>query len=225
MKQITHFYGLLAAALAVVAVNAVLPQAKAYDFQYGFVDVYSPNALDYVVGQVNIQRRSEMPDPQNGISYWHPIANGTEARLTLQFTFPRPTTEISLHSGIGAWNFGGGNFGSGSLWASKNGSDWILLLDGPTPPGIDAGYHYDQNLPDSLIGESEIWIQARLNTSGWNIMAQFARQDTRYYNYNVFELDANLVTIPEPSSALLTLGGLVLLVLCRLTPRGIRRKP
>ncbi|HOX55569.1 MAG TPA: hypothetical protein P5205_05795 [Candidatus Paceibacterota bacterium] len=217
MKPITYLHGLFTAVLAVVAVNLFLPQAQAYDFQYGFVDVFSPNALDHVVEQVNIQRRSEMPDPQNGISYWHPIANGTEAKLTLQFTFPRPTTEVYLHSGIGAWNFGGGNFGSGSLWASKNGSDWVLLLDVPTP-SYEAGVHFDQNLPDSLIGESEIWIQARLNTSGQNFMAQFARQDTRYYNYNVFELDANLVTVPEPSAALLTLGGLALLAL-----RGLRQ--
>ena len=127
MTTITRLFGLSIA----VACLSTTAQGQSWDFQYGFLDVYSPNALDYVVGQVNIQRSSE-GNPENGISYWNPIANGTEARLTLEFTFPRPTTEISLFSSIGAWNFGGGNFGSGSLWASMQVS--VLTSDTKARP-------------------------------------------------------------------------------------------
>lgn len=181
-----------------------------YDFQYSLWDANSPNALDYVVGQVNIQRASD------SVSYWCPIANGTEAVLTMEFQFPRATANAYLSTTIASYNFGGSDYGSSSLWASTDGADWIQLLNSPTPSGIDSYAWYSSNLPDSLTGSSEIWIQARLETSGWNIMAQFQRSNGYQ---NVFELDANLVTVPEPCSALLTLGGVALLMVRHMSKR------
>jgi hypothetical protein len=217
----SHSHGLFAAVLVLVAVNSFLPQARAWDFQYTFWHVYSPNALDYIVGQENIQRSAE-GNPDSGVSYWCPINNGQEARLTLKLTFPRPTAAIYVgDSYMASFNFGGGNYGSGSLWGSKNGVDWIQLIDAPTPSSVGMGYTYNSNLPDSLTGSSEIWLQGRLQSSGWNIMAQFLRRDTTDLSApNVFELDANLVPVPEPSSALLALSGLALLVVQRSAKRG-----
>jgi len=213
MKNITRLCSLCS---AFVAMNSLLPQAKAYDFQYGFWNVYSPNALDHVVGQVNLQRTSEGGNPANGVSYWNPINSGQAASLTLEFTFSRPTTQINLYSHIATYNFGGGNFGSGSLWGSTNGTDWVSLMDAPTPSGIAIGYFYTANLPEALTGASQIWIQARLQTSGSDIMAQFSRQDTAANPNNIFELDANLVPAPEPSSVLLAIGGCALVGMQRL---------
>ena len=219
MKTI-HPLSFCTLALASITLICFLPQARAYDFQYGFWNVYSPNALDYVVGQVNLQRTSEGGNPASGVSYWNPIYNGQAASLTLEFTFPRPTASIFLYSHIATYNFGGGNFGSGSLWGSTNGTAWVSLMNAPTPSGIDAGYFYQTNLPDSLTGVAEIWIQARLQTSGWNIMAQFSRQDTAANPNNIFELDANLVPAPEPSAVLLALAGFTLVAMQRLRRKG-----
>ena len=169
-----------------------------YDFKYGYFDVYSSNAMQYVVGQTNIQISSESGNPPSGVCYWNPINNGQEADLTYRFTFAQPTTSIFLTAGIASYNFGGAEFGSGSLWASTNGDNWVMLLDAPTPSIIGLGYDFSTNLPSALTGASEIWIQARLNSSGWNIMAQFCRQDVAANNgtgynsgKNIFELDAN----------------------------------
>ena len=106
--------------------------------------------------------------------------------------------------------------GSGSLWASKNGMDWVQILDAPALSGY---VPYASNLPDSLVGSSEIFIQARLQSSGLSpLLAQFLPNDG-VSTANVFELDANLVPVPEPSSALLALGGLAMLLLRRITSR------
>lgn len=188
-------------------------------FNYGFFDVYSSNALDYVVGQNNIEQSGEAGTP--GVSGWNPINNGQEASITYEFTFAQPTTSISLYATLASFNFGGGEFGSGSLWASTDGENWTLLMDAPTPayPGYEygLGYTFDANLPTSLIGTTDIWIQAQLDTSGWDILSQFSRQDTAANNGtgynnggNIFELDATLAPVPEPSSAMLAVIGVVL---------------
>ena len=141
-------------------------------FTYKFLDVYSSNALDYIVDSNNIERNSENGNPASGISYWCPINNGQTASLTFKFTFAQPTTSIYLNAGgtnsgtIATYNFGNGETGSGSLWTSTNGADWILLGTAPVPTGTTAGLDYNQYLPSSLTGATEIWFQIQLETSG-----------------------------------------------------------
>lgn len=214
MGEVKRFLGI--AALAGLVTTAC---GQNWDFQFSYLNVFDPNALDHVVGQVNIQRVSEGYWPGFLQSYWCPINNGVEARLTQQFTFAQPTASIFLHDTLASFNFGGGEFGSGSLWASTNGRDWVWLMDAPTPSQQGYGYAYSANLPDSLLGASEIWIQARLQSSGWDIMAQYDRSSYPSEG-NRFELDANLVPIPEPSAAVFMVGGLALVL-----HRRARQKP
>jgi hypothetical protein len=183
--------------------DCAIQQAKGSDFHYAFWDVYATSSLQYVVGQANIQQTCENGNPQSGVSYWTPIENGTEASLTFKFPFGRATASIFLNASFATYNFGNGDVGSGSLWGSTDGLNWVSLLDAPTPqyPGYEYGWssNYATNLPNSLIGSSNLWIQARLQSSGWNIMAQFLRQDTSWNTNNVFQLDANLVPL-SPSA-------------------------
>jgi hypothetical protein len=163
-----------------------------WDFQYGFLDVFSTNALQYVVGQTNVTQTAESGGPSDGVSYWCPINNGTPASLTMEFSFPQPTTAIFLKIGSEpVYNFGGGETGTESLWGSKDGTNWIQLVNLPTPTGISADDQLTTNLPSSLIGANQIWIQDRMETSGLNIMAQFLRQDTSSNTNNAFQLNAN----------------------------------
>lgn len=202
---------LFRAFLGVAVLAAMVTTARGqWDFQFGYTNVFDANALNHVVEQVNIQRVDEGNWPGFDQSYWCPINNGVEARLTQKFTFDRPTASIFLKDSLGSWNFGNGNYGSGSLWASKNGNDWVFLIDAPTP-SFDFGTNYNSYLPNSLVGASEIWIQARLNTSGWNILAQYDRSADPSAG-NRFELSANLVTVPEPTAALLILVGVALVI-------------
>ena len=204
---------------------------SSWDFQFGYLDVFSPNALNYVVQEQNIQTTSEGGNPADGVSYWNPINNGTPATFTQEFTFPGQTTAISLFATIATYNFGGSEFGSGSLWASTDDVNWVLLENAPTPPypGYSYGWAstYDAELPSSLLGANQIYIQTQLNTSGFNIMAQFGRQDTSVDNglgyldgANIFELDANYTTVPENSTMSLSGIGLAILVF---TSKGLKR--
>jgi hypothetical protein len=170
-------------------------EAQSWDFQFGYVDAFSTNALQYVVEQQNIQQYNE----GDGITYWCPINNGTEAILTQEFTFPQPTSQVFLSTGFYIANFGGGDYGSGSLWGSIDGTNWVLLLDGPTPSITAYDPWFTSNLPNSLIGSTQLWIQARMQSSGWNIMAQFNRYPS-VTNYS-FELDANYI---PPSAPVIT---------------------
>jgi hypothetical protein len=145
--------------------------AQAYDFTFGYTNIFAPNATNYIVEQTNIERTDE----GDGNTYWNPKTNGTPASLTQKFTFPRPTAQIFLNAGLASFNFGSGQYGAGSLWGSKDGTNWVLILDAPTPSTSGYGYNYSTNLPSSLIGSYQIWIQARLQTAGLNILAQFQR--------------------------------------------------
>jgi hypothetical protein len=187
-----------------------------WDFQFGFNNTFSPNALNYVVQQQNIEQTSEGPSSS---CYWNPINNGSPAILTQEFTFPGPTTEIFLNATIATYNFGGSEFGYGSIWGSKDGANWTLLENAPTPsyPGYPYGDRstYQADLPSSLLGANQIYIQVQLNTSEYNIMAQFSRTGNNGINPgDIFDLDANY-SVPEPSAAMFAIGWLALLLVRR----------
>lgn len=157
-----------------------------WGFQYGFQNIFATNALNYVVEQNNIERTTEAG---SGFTYWNPINNGTPATLTMKFTFPQPTAEIFLNAVLTSYNFSSGEYGSGSLSGSIDGTNWLLLLNAPTPASISGGYDYFTNLPSALLGTKQIWIQAQLQTTGNNIMAQYLRQQTG--TNDIFDLDVN----------------------------------
>lgn len=211
-----HFKTTNSCLVALLVVGTIIAannnaQSSTWDFQYSYANIFAPNALNYVVGQQNIQRTDE----GDGITYWNPINNGVQATLTQEFTFSAPSTEIYLSAGMSSFNFGGGDFGSGSLWASTDGANWTQLLNAPTPayPGYEYGYgyNYTQDLPSSLLGSDQIYIQARLDSSGWNILAQFNREDG--VNDPLFSLNANVV--PESSTLSLLCLSFAILVLFR----------
>jgi hypothetical protein len=207
MKTITM--AVLMAGLSVLSFKS--EAQSSWDFQYSYQNVFSPNAMEYVVQEQNMQTVNEgASSSPAGVTYMCPIANGTEGILTQEFTFPQPTTAAFLNVNyIYMANFGGGNYGNGSLWASPDGQNWQQLLNAPTPSDIAAGYIYDANLPASLLGSTQIWIQVQLETSGEDILAQYLRS---WSSDQGFELDANYATaVPESSTVSLFGIGLVIL--------------
>jgi hypothetical protein len=199
-----------------IAANSI-----AQGFLYSSATAFSPNALQYVVGQQNVQQINE----GDGVTYWGPSGNGVQGTLTYEFNFGAPSTQISLTAWIGAWNFNGGGLGSGSgtgsssLWASVNGSSWQLLLNDPTPSDSTAtSLTYNQNLPSSLLGSSSLWIQVDMEENGapngGYTVAQFLRQYSgNPTQYPAFTVDATVV--PESSTTSLLCIGLAILVLFR----------
>ena len=157
-----------------------------------------------MIEQENISRVSE-----GDITYWSPTVSGQPAKITKKFTFDRPIAEAFLDVDyIYIDSFAG--TGRGSLWASKDGINWVLLVDAPTS-SFAAGYGFNNSLPQPLMGSKELWIQARLQSdSGWTIMSQFLRYDTSWRTNNCFDLKIRL-TQPSPSFVPNTETGLIFL--------------
>ena len=156
-----------------------------WDWSHVYRTCYSENALDYVIEQTNVTRRTE----GGGITYWCPINNNQESRITKKFNFTKNIGEAFLKVDyIYIANFSATQFGGGSLWASKDGNNWVEILDAPRPQAIASGYKYSNSIPASLLGTKELWIQVRMKSQGWNIMSQFLRYHQNERTDNSFEL-------------------------------------
>ena len=154
-----------------------------WDSVISYRSVLSPESIEYIVGGNNIRRIDE-----GNVSYWAPSNAGEEALLTQRFSFNENIEQAYLNvSSLSMFNFGDGRFGRGSLWASKDGSNWVQLLDVPTPSETAVSKSYSSNLPPELLGGDSLWIQTRLLANGLNIMAQFLRYDATRED-NAFDL-------------------------------------
>lgn len=187
---------------------------SAWDFTFGYQNVFDANADLYIVGQQNVRKYMEWQSPP--ATYWGPSANDVQGLLTLRFDFASPTASAFLNAETMASNFGSrGDYGFCSIWGSKDGASWQLLQDNPIPSGnpISSDMFYNQLLPTSMLGGSSIWLQVRMteHNAGPNIQpptssfadAQFSRYEQS--GSNLFELDVSLV--PEPGTVgLFTLG-------------------
>jgi len=199
--------------------------ASAWDFSFGYQNVFDANADLYIVGQQNVRKYMEWQSPP--ATYWGPSANDVQGFLTLRFDFAKPTASAFLLAETMASNYGPrGDYGFCSIWGSKDGTNWQLLQDNPIPSGnpISSDLFYNQLLPGSLLGGNSIWLQVRMqeHNAGPDIQpptssfadAQFSRFEQS--GSNLFELDVSLV--PEPAaSALLALG------LCAMAIRRLRK--
>ena len=99
------------------------------------------------------------------MTYWGPSANDVTGTITYKFEFDRPTEKIHLKAGIASFNFpqpgfAGTGKGDTSLWASVDNAEWVELVYNPLPFGVDSYVTYHELLPESLAGESVIYIQA-----------------------------------------------------------------
>ena len=160
--------------------------AFAWDFDYGVEDVFQAAADTYVINTINIQKYNE----GNGNTYYCPAANGIQASVTYKFDWCVPATNILVYGYFHILN-AGSSYGYGSLWASTNGFDWQLLLDVPTPPSGAVGPVYSNTMPLSLTGSSSFWVQARLNSVGQQIYAQWLRDYNNGYPTPTFRVAAD----------------------------------
>ena len=149
---------------ALVAVVMSATTAGAWDFNYSYRTVDSANADTYLVQQEHAKKVKDW----TGGAYWGPDANDVQATVTYKFNFPAPAREVFLHARLQSYNYAGEqgarpDYGFTSLWASRDGSAWELLLDGPTPAAVSvADLTYHQELPSRLLGATNLWIQARM---------------------------------------------------------------
>ncbi len=150
-------------------------------FSYDLLFVNQPDADKYLVSQSHVRKYRETQQTYP-VTYWGPTDNGVDANLTYKFPLKQKASRIDLLANIASFNFsqgGGSGTGCSSLWGSKDGKNWTLLLDNPAPNRIDSYKTFDSQLPDSLLGANEIWVQIRLRADGAPntayTTAQFAR--------------------------------------------------
>lgn len=214
-------FGLCIVLCAFIFSNAALIGS---DFTYSYKTVYDSNADLYLVSSSGVRKYTE-PFGSPAATYWGPLSNDVEGQITMRFDFSMPTTSINLYAGIASFNFssgGGSGFGSSSLWGSIDGSNWVLLLDNPVPVSMDSYKSYNQDVPSNLLGSTSFFVQARLNVSGAPNTSYTTAQLSRGNlggSTDVFRINA---TIPEPSTYLLLVSG-ILFVICRSVFKNLNR--
>jgi len=170
--------------------DALSAQSPNWDYEVSYQSPLVSENEQYVFSKNNIQARRE----SSRISYWCPIQTDSPATLTQKFVFDDNSESIFLNIDyLYIANFSSSSYGFGEIYASTNGEDWELILSGPRPSSIASGYFYNEYLPDNLLGSKELWIQTRLQASGWNIMAQFLRYSNDRVN-NCFDLKVSYLS-------------------------------
>jgi hypothetical protein len=163
-------------------------------FDYGYKSLSDTNATNYIVSTQNMRRYSEWQSPPT--TYWGPATNNIPAYLTMAFPIPSNASQVALTANLASFNFnlgGGLGVGSNSLWASKDNTNWTLLLNNPTPSSTDSYKTFTNNLPANVLGSGTIYLQIRSLVAGAPNSsytdAQFSRSDTKSTN-NVFRITA-----------------------------------
>jgi hypothetical protein len=180
-----------------------------WDFSFGFSNINEAGAETYLTATSGVRKYSEWQSPP--LTYWGPTANGVDGALTYRFPASQPIRAARLKTGTDTYNFPWpGYFGSGkgwsSIWGSKDGSSWVQLMDNPMPTdNVGRWMAYDQLLPSSLLGGTDLWIQIRLRvTEAPNssyTTAQFARGSSAN-SQQIFEVKLDYDgLIPETSQA------------------------
>lgn len=156
---------------------------QSYDFRYSLRSASQEGSEKYVVEKLNVKIFVE--DFNTKCSYWGVVRNDVPARLTFRFPLKEPVESALLNTNMLAANFQnaralGAGKGSGSLWCSPDGREWIQLqkIDSPVDKAVDLATFVNR-LPPELKGKREIWIQVRMNASEMKgsdySTAQFAR--------------------------------------------------
>lgn len=190
-------------------------------FTYSYQRVFDANADTYIVDQQYVKKFSEWQ--AQPVTYWGPSANDVASSLTMRFNFSAPTAQVSLGADLVAANWINGgrtDYGYSSLWASTDGASWQELASAQVATGvpfIGTNVVYQQDLPASLLGATELWLRVEMFThdslvntypaaASW-ADAQFSRYDPANPPATpTFELE--VTTVPEPGAVvLLSLGG------------------
>ena len=196
-----HGFGVLNAGSGGQSLSALpLLRDATLPFRHSFTSVLDAEADRYVVELDNVAKWND-PREELRVTYWGPTANDIEGRLVLCFRFPGRTARIHIDTESACWDFekhhGGFGRGASAVQASRDGVTWITLRDNIAPRNWGASWSLKEDLPDGLLGTTELWLRLRFLTeraepkAGYTV-AQFARAVTGA-GKTVFALEADCV--------------------------------
>lgn len=195
-RTLTKTKNLIAIVVLLLIFMGIPLQAQSIDFRFALKSVLEADSEKYVVEKVNIRKFNERFKPF--VSYWGVRENDIPAIMTFRFPLEKPLRSARLYVPILSTNFNndknlGKGMGSGSVWCSRNGKEWVLLKKAEIP--IDRTVqevNYNGKLPKEMVGAKELWLQFRLNATGMKdstySTAQFARTSADDPNSFVFNL-------------------------------------
>jgi hypothetical protein len=169
-------------------------------FDYGYKALSDTNSQRYLTSMVNAKRYSEWQNPP--VTYLGPVSNNIPSLINMAFPIPSIARQIVLKANLASFNFnngGGVGIGSNSLWASRDNTNWTLLLNNSTPSSIDSYKTYSNNIPTNLLGSGMLYLQIRSLVSGapntTYTTAQFSRAATNRTD-DVFRITAYSAATP-----------------------------
>jgi hypothetical protein len=195
-RTLTQTKNLIAFIVLLLISMGSASQAQPIDFRFALKSVLEADSEKYVVEKVNIRKFNERFKPF--VSYWGVRENEIPAIMTFRFPLEKPLKSARLYVPMISTNFNndknlGKGMGSGSVWCSRNGKDWVLLKKAEIP--IDKTVqevNFNGKLPKEMVGAKELWLQFRLNATGMKdstySTAQFARTPADDPNSFVFNL-------------------------------------
>lgn len=156
-----------------------------YDFSYIITNPSALSAQTYIVNSSNIRLGG------GADIFWQPdiggtsLANTTPGIIDMQFNFPGNVEIAYLSTRIDSfhWEYSRGHT---YLHGSVNGTNWDLLDEAQPPAfGVWNGGGYNDFVPNSMIGGTDIWVRAELYSYGpsassgsvWTNTAQFLRHN------------------------------------------------
>jgi hypothetical protein len=169
-------------------------------FDYSYGSPAGPNAREYVVSSSNAVVVAE-----GSVNYWRPMVGGEEFSdttpgvITFHFPFHSPVLTGRLKMLMATFHFSYSR-GHEFIYGSTDGVDWQLLSELEPPAfGEGRGGGWNGDLPTMFIGETDIWLQARLYSYGPSAAAggvycntaQMSRWDSNGPS-NTFELEVEL---------------------------------
>ena len=169
------------------------------NFYHGFKHLDDSDADKHLFEQSGIKKYSEWQS--SPITYFGPSRNNQDATLTYKYSFDGTLKSAKTRISLSVWNknyrVGGTSRASGqaSAWASKDGANWVNLIDIPTPTtSLRAEKTFEDILPSTVLGSNDLYLQFRMKVSkdrhSFSTPAQFGRSDANA-NKNIFYLDAN----------------------------------
>ncbi|MDC0368416.1 hypothetical protein OAN13_01855 [Opitutales bacterium] len=165
------------------------------NFFHGYRYIYDYGADDYVHEVENITAYI------SGNHYHYGSSSGDKlSKLTYKYIFQENLVSAKVKFRLSAAYLDGPfsrGKGTSSAWASKDGLNWVELLNVPEPsiPEDRVYVTFEENLPESLTGGKNLYLQFRMQFSGFDdyksAYASFSSA-SQTSNENIFYLDAKL---------------------------------